>query len=147
MVEFNWSKSIFPLISCKFDKDGLPYDRAVLGTSFFATMEGYPLLISAKHVLRIFKDDTYTPCILTRYGSKPALKLSGAIVEHATMDFALMVLNQGFYKSYRDEFKPIHIKYEEMKLGQDIFTFGYPYAKEPPLNVPDENNRNRESSS
>jgi len=125
-IEFNYGKSVFPLLSCERDEKGLLQDPKFLGTGFFAVIEGFPIIISAKHVLGGSYDRKEELFIATRYGAKSVLLLLGGVVEHATLDIAFYVLEPEYYKKHQDEFRPIPIVYESLSVGMDVSTFGFP---------------------
>lgn len=128
-MEFSWAKSIFPIISAEFDKEGNLLNPVFKGTGFFTFIKGYPLIISAKHVLGGFQETTATPCIVTRYGSLPILALKGIITEHKRVDVTFMILEPNFFKKFKDEFHPIKIDSNPLSIGNDVSTFGYPNSQ------------------
>lgn len=125
-LHFNWEKSIFPILSFEFDEKEQPFNPEFMGTGFFAVIAGMPVIVSAKHVFAIFKDTQRRPCIATRYGKNDVLPLAGAIIEHKEIDIAFCLLKQDFYNKNKDEFVPIQLKFEQLDIGDDVFTFGYP---------------------
>ncbi len=128
-IEFNWGKSIFPIIGCEFDAQDLPKNPVFLGTGFLAIIEGYPVLISAKHVLGGFENSESKPCIATRFGARPILKLSGAVVEHQKTDITFFLLEPKLYEEHKEELSPIPITYASLHIGMDVFTVGYPNSR------------------
>lgn len=111
-MDFNWGKSIFPILGCSLSNDNQPTDVFFCGTSFFTIISDKPILISAKHVFDIFTDETRKPVITTRFGNNPNLKLSGDIHYCDSIDIAFMVLNPDFYEKFHNEFVPIKLSYK-----------------------------------
>ena len=129
MGKFNYGKSVFPLISSEFDAEGRAMNTKFIGTCFATCVAGQPVIISAKHVLGAFEKSKAIPCIITRYGDSPALRLAGIISQHKSLDIAFMVLAVDFWEIYSKEFEPVPLLLERLELGSDVFTFGFPNSQ------------------
>jgi hypothetical protein len=77
-------------------------------------------------VLEKFKNRNLSPCIVTRFGAQPALRLHAGIVEHKRFDMAFLILEPRFYEMHEAEFVRLPIRYESLGLGSDVFTLGFP---------------------
>ena len=136
-MNFNWSKTIFPLLIADLNNDGIPSHHQYLGTCFFTIMEGFPLIVTAKHVIDNFDEELQkgSKCLIiaTRYGEsgeKSALRLLCGVAYHKKIDIGILVLEPNFYNKYTSEFKMLEISYQELPMGTDVFTFGYPDSLE-----------------
>lgn len=130
MPNFDYSRTIFPMLIADKCTDTAPIVGEYIGTCFYSTLENYPIIFTAKHVLESYrqelvdqKKDIY---IATRFGRKPAIKLEGAIIDHKSIDFGAFVLAGNTVSDSISELNAIPIEHSDLQLGTDVFTIGYP---------------------
>lgn len=133
---FDWSKTIFPLLVADCGDNGRPMNPTFLGTCFFTIMEGYPIIVTAKHVIEgqedNIRDGSKNLFIATRYGIHDVLRLppGSGMAFHKRVDIGILLLEPKFFNRYKNEFKPLEINFSELPLGTEVFTFGYPDSAE-----------------
>lgn len=130
MPNFDWSKTIFPLLAAKSDPSVEPSAPHFIGTSFFSTIGGYPFLFTARHVIDPYKDSLIKRetdlFIATPYGKQRVIKLAGAIVEHKFVDVCAYLIVGDVYTKHQTDFVPIDIDFTDLQLGTEVLSFGFP---------------------
>ncbi|MDH3891842.1 MAG: serine protease [candidate division Zixibacteria bacterium] len=133
---FDWSKTIFPLLIADCGENGQPVNPKFLGTCFFTVMEGYPIFVTAKHVIEGYEDKigdgSKNLFFATRYGKNDAIGLpaGSGVAFHNRIDIGILIIEPRSFARYKDEFRQLEISYSELPLGTEVFTFGYPDSAE-----------------
>jgi hypothetical protein len=133
---FDWSKTIFPLLVADSGDNGRPINPKFLGTCFFTIMEGYPIIVTAKHVIADYQDGigdgSKNLFIATRYGNQDVIGLppGSGVAFHNRVDIGILLWEPKSFNMHKSDFKPLEISYSELPLGTEVFTFGYPDSAE-----------------
>lgn len=126
-MEIDISSSIFPLVTSPRTPVGKSVKPRFLGTCFLTELAGFPVVVTAKHVVEMANRETEFLHIIRPFVEQATITLEQSIVvSHVTLDIAFIIMNLDVYEANKSVLRTIPISDQVLPLGANVSTFGYP---------------------
>jgi hypothetical protein len=128
IIEINPFQSIYPIFKVKVENE-IPCDADYLGTGFFLKLDKWCCLITAKHVIENTKLSENEKFAISEKieNDVKIVPLKGLFGYKVDEDISFMIVKESIDK-LKNPVRPLELHRQELKLGQQVCSFGFPLS-------------------